>query len=364
MPGNPVISLRQFVILVTLFSLGSAILYVPGVLSIHAKQDAWIAALIGWALGIGIVWIYVALANRYPHLSLVQCSEHVLGPWLGKAAGLLYLFFPFVLAAIVMRDIGDFVTIEMLKFTPIEIIELSFTFILIVGGYYGLETISRIGELMFPMIIFLFLFLVVFVSPQLKIDHAKPVLEHGITPILLSVKTYIGFPFMELSIFLMILPYVKRTSGAKVAQAFIAGTGICGLMLFVITAASILVLGPSLTARETYPSYLLAKKINVGDFLQRIEAFMAGIWFFSIYMKLVLCLLAIALGIAQLCRLKDYRPLLLPLGVIIFVYSLAISPNMAYMVELTGKLWTAFALTFSLLIPLVLLIVGSFRSRN
>ncbi|MCM3271240.1 hypothetical protein [Paenibacillus elgii] len=70
MPGNPVISLRQFVISVTLFSLGSAILYVPGVLSI------------------------------------------------------------------VMRDIGDFVTIEMLKFTPIEIIELSFTFILIVGGYF------------------------------------------------------------------------------------------------------------------------------------------------------------------------------------------------------------------------------------
>ncbi|WP_054973239.1 GerAB/ArcD/ProY family transporter [Paenibacillus sp. A3] len=205
---------------------------------------------------------------------------------------------------------------------------------------------------------FLFLFLVVFVSPQIKIEQAKPLLEHGITPVLMGVKTYIGFPFMELSIFLMILPYVKRTSGTKVAQAFVAGTGIGGLMLFVITAASILVLGPSLTARETYPSYLLAKKINVGDFLQRIEAFMAGIWFFSIYMKLI------ALGIAQLCRLKDYRPLLLPLGVIIFVYSLAISPNMAYMVELTGKLWTAFALTFSLLIPLVLLIAGSFRSRN
>ncbi|MCM3271241.1 GerAB/ArcD/ProY family transporter [Paenibacillus elgii] len=200
-----------------------------------------------------------------------------------------------------------------------------------------------------------------FVSPQLKIDQAKPVLEHGITPTLLSVKTYIGFLFMELSIFLMILPYVKRTSGAKVGQAIIAGTGICGLMLFVITAASILILSPSLTVRETYPSYLLAKKINVGDFLQRMEAFMAGIWFFNIYMKLVLCLLAIALGIAQLCR---YRPLLLPLGVIIFVYSLAILPNMAYMVELTGKLWTAFALTFLLLIPLVLLIVGSFRSRN
>ncbi|RBN39735.1 spore gernimation protein, partial [Priestia megaterium] len=49
------ISAAQFRKLVTLYSIGSTIIVVPAAITADAHQDAWIAALFGVALGIGLV---------------------------------------------------------------------------------------------------------------------------------------------------------------------------------------------------------------------------------------------------------------------------------------------------------------------
>lgn len=51
-------------------------------------------------------------------------------------------------------------------------------------------------------------------------------------------------------------------------------------------------MGAEITARQVYPSYIFAKKINIAHFLERIEAIMAGIWFLTIFFKLTLCFYA------------------------------------------------------------------------
>lgn len=52
---NGKISIRQFTILVILFTVGGSILIVPSGLASEAKQDGWIAGLL--ALGIGLLII-------------------------------------------------------------------------------------------------------------------------------------------------------------------------------------------------------------------------------------------------------------------------------------------------------------------
>ena len=104
------ISLVQLNILVMLFSLGSAILIVPSALSSVAKQDGWISAVIGVALGAGIVQMFVILDRQHPGQSLVETCETVLGRFAGKLVGLLYFMFFFLLATLVLRNIGDFIT--------------------------------------------------------------------------------------------------------------------------------------------------------------------------------------------------------------------------------------------------------------
>jgi spore germination protein KB len=82
----------------------------------------------------------------------------------------------------------------------------------------------------------------------------------------------------------MIFPSVDRPDQAR--KAFLTGGLIGGLIPVVLIVLAVLVFGPELTAKSIYPSYSLAQKINIGNFLQRIEAIMAAMWFISLFFRL------------------------------------------------------------------------------
>jgi spore germination protein KB len=328
-------------------------------LAAKAKQDAWLAAIFGLVVGLLLVWLYKTLGILFPNMTLVEYSEKILGKWIGKAISLLFFTFPFLLGALVLRNIGDFLTTHVMPETPIEAIHLIFLIIVMMGTRYGLETLARSGEILFPWFIVLFLFLVIFISPQIELEKIQPILEEGMKPVLQSTFLFIGFPFLELVNFLMIFPYVNNPKDA--GKAFFRGTLMGGIVLILLTALAILVEGADQTARNLYPSYILSQKINIGDFLQRIEAIVAIMWFISIFFKLTICFYVSTISLAQILKLKEYRMLVFPLGMILFVLSLIVSPNIVYISTLVLNIWTSYASTFGLFIPLLLLGIAAVR---
>ena len=294
-------------------------------------------------------------------MNLAQYSEKILGKWMGKAVSILFLPFPFLLASLVLRNIGDFLTTYIMPETPIQFIHMMMLIVVMMGIRLGIETIARAAEIIFPWFIVLFLMLVIFVSPQIEVQKIQPVLEEGMKPVLHAALLFAAYPFMEFVTFLFIIPHVNRPG--EVGKAFFAGTCMGGAIIVVLTALSILVIGPDHTARDIYPSYVLAQKINIGDFLQRIEAIIAGLWFITIFFKLSISFYAATLSLAQILNLKEYRMLVFPLGMIMVVFSLASSPNIVYNFTVILEVWVFFAGTFGLFLPLFLLGVAAIRKR-
>lgn len=91
---------------------------------------------------------------------------------------------------------------------------------------------------------------------------------------------------------------------------------------------------------------------------------MAIIWFMTIFFKLTVCFYASALSIAQVFRTASYRPLVLPLGMIMVILSLVVYPNIVYFREFASKIWTSYAMVFGLVLPLVLLLASLAASRR
>jgi len=351
---------RQFTVLVFMYTTGSSLLLAPSLLTSSAKQDAWLAAIFGVGVGLLLAYLYQTLGNLYPNMTLVEYSEEILGKWIGKAVSLLFFTFIFFLAAFVLRNIGDFITTQIMPETPIQSIHILFLIVVMMGTRLGIEPLARSAEILFPWFIVLFLLLVIFVSPQMELQKIQPVLEEGVTPVLKASLPFISFPFLELIIFLMILPYVNRSKEA--GKAFLMGTWMGGAVIIILTTLAILILGTDLTTRNLYPSYALAKKINIGDFIQRIEAIVAGMWFISIFFKLTICFYASTLSLAQILKLKEYRILVFPLGLILLALSLVISPNIVYTITVTPNAWAIpSGLTYGLFLPLLLLGVATVR---
>ncbi|MEW9670576.1 endospore germination permease [Ammoniphilus sp. 3BR4] len=359
---NGKITARQFAILVFFFTIGGSVLILPAELAEHNKQDAWITLIFDIGMGMGLILLYNALGSLFPGKNLMEYAEELLGKWLGKAVSLVFVFYFIHSTAVFLRQIGAFMTIEIMQETPIQAVHIFFLAVVIMGVRLGLEPISRVGELLFPWIFFLFALLSLSVANQIETVKIQPILGKGIEPVIMSSFRFLGNPFLQLSIFLMVFPYVNRIAGAK--KSFLTGTFMGGCFLLVITFLCIAVLGASNTSVHFAPAYYLAKKINVGDFFQRVEALMAGIWFVTIFFKVTICFYASCLGLAQIFNLRGYRFLTYPLGIIVVVFSLVLSPNMVHYQTVVFVHWTAYSLTFGLCFPLLLLGIAALRKKK
>ena len=280
---NGKVSPRQFTLLVTLFMIGSSILLLPSAFAAKAGQDAWLAAILGVAIGALLMFLYVSLASLFPNMTLAEYNEEILGKWLGKFVSILFFSYFFLTSALVLRNVGDFLVVYILDVTPIQMVEIILLMVVFVGASYGLETIARSAELLFSLAFLLFFLLFTLISPQSEFTNIQPIYEKGIKPIINGTLPFLGTPVMELVAFLMIFPFVTETKRAK--KAFFTGYLIGGAALIIVTLVTILVIGAPLVARQLFPTYQLAIKINVAEVLERIEAILAILWVITIFLK-------------------------------------------------------------------------------
>lgn len=354
-----VISNSQFAILVILFMVGSSTLIAPPLLVLEAKQDAWISGLLAVGLGLLIASLHGALAFRYPKLNLIEKCERILGKWPGKAVAWMFILYFLLLTAALVRIIGDFITTLIMPETPIQAIEIALMLTVILGVRLGLEVFARTAEVLVPWVLLFYAILVMSLLPEFQLNRMAPVMEEGIRPILYGIYPLLGIPYLDLIIFVMITPYVSRIrkTGANLRTGVIIG----GLILAANGFLTVSVLGAEQTANLYYPLFTLTQKIHLGRFVQRVEVLAGGIFFISLFVKIVICFYATCLGVSRVMGFRDYKPYTYPLGMLIIGLSLHISPNIVYFQQFALKSWTPLCLIFGLVLPLLLLFTARLR---
>ncbi|RBW68718.1 spore gernimation protein [Bacillus taeanensis] len=360
MVENSKISRRQFTILVSLFVIGDTILYVPSNVATESMEDSWISALISLGVGLLLVSLYSVLGSRFPNITLIEMSEKILGSWFGKIVGILLVSYFFLDSGVILWQVGDFIVAQVLPDTPIQFVLVIFLLVVVIAMRLGIEALSHAAEIFFPVVIVLFFILIFLIFPQVELKNLQPLLGEGFKPAIRGSLPLIGY-YLESVILLMIFPCIQQK--IKVGRAYRLGMFIGGSLLFIIIFFSIAVLGADFTNRHIYPSYMLAKKITVGHFLERIEVVMASIWFFTLFIKLSLCFYASLLGTAQLLRLKNYRILTFPFAVLLVIVSLAEVPDSVYFNTFVLSVWWPYTLGYGLVLPLLLLAASKFRKK-
>ncbi|MFF2587110.1 endospore germination permease [Peribacillus butanolivorans] len=353
---------RQLTILVILYTIGDSILVIPSIVASEAKQNGWVSGIFSVAIApLLVVFLYDALRKCYPDLTLVEYSQKILGKWLGIAISLLFISYFFITTATYLREIGDFMTSQIMPDTPIQVIMFLFMSIVLMSARLGLEPLARSAEILFPFVVILLSSLMILLLPEIKFQNLQPVWEGGLKPVIRGSIPFIVFPFMEPVAVLMILPFVSQKD--RIRKSLFVGQLLAGSVLIIITMLAILVLGVDLTAKEIYPSYKLAQKINIANFLTRLEAILAIIWFITIFIRFSLSFYVTVLGLAQTLKLQDYRPLVLPFGMILIVFTLIIAPNTVYYSNFILDIWPFYAMTFGFLLPLLLLTIAKVHKK-
>jgi spore germination protein KB len=341
---------RQFAILVLLFTIGTSIIIAPSMLAAYAKQDGWISALIGLLVGLFVVWCYASIGTYFKDKTLIAVINESFGKYLGFVVALVFSVFALILSSLVLSNIGNFVNTRLLLGTPLDSVEYTFVITVVIGVRLGIETICRSTEFLIPLFAFLFLILTFAVLPQMDVENLLPVFEHDVHDIFKSSYGFISFPFVELMLFLMLTPYVAKQKNIK--KGYLIGATVGGVLLVIITVVSIMSLGGGGTAINTYPAFSIAKKIDVGGVVQRMEVIMAWIWMFSIFSKLSVCLYVSTVCFQQLFRLRDVNCLTLPIALSLIPLSQWLSPSAVDFQTYTTR-WMMYFTYITMCIPLL-----------
>ncbi|WP_141905752.1 endospore germination permease [Lysinibacillus sp. Y5S-8] len=357
------ISSRQFTIISILYSIGTAILIIPSSIASSSKQDAWIAASIGVVLSLLIVKLFLTLANQTPSLNFIEANEKILGRFFGKITAICFLIMTFLSAGELLYFIGIFMKTEVMPETPTLAFALLFSIIIMYAAYLGIETFARSAEILFPLFVLIFIFFVVCITPQITFENIQPILEAKKTSMFYSIVRFMSIFSFPLVVLLMLYPAAVNVQQSA-QKGFYIGTIIGGIFLITLIVLSILVLGPENTASRTFPSYALAQRISIGEFLQRIEIIMAFMWISSIYIRTFMYFYTTVVGLAQILKIKDHRPLIIPMGLIIIALSQIVHPDIVHSTNYNNEIWPIFSFIFTILLPILLLIVAVIRNRK
>lgn len=201
-----IISSRQFTIVTFLYSIGTAILIIPSSITGAAKQDAWVAASIGVVLSLLVIKLFLTLANQTPSLNFIEANEKILGRFFGKITAICFLILTFFSTGELLYFIGIFMKTEVMPETPTLAFALLFSIIIMYAAYLGIETFARSAEILFPLFIFIFIFFVVCITPQITFENIQPLLEATKTSMFYSIARFMSIFSFPLLVLLMLYP--------------------------------------------------------------------------------------------------------------------------------------------------------------
>ncbi len=349
------ISRFQLIMLMVGLIYGTSVIVSP---ARSAGHDAWIASLIGVMEAWLIAWVFCTLANQFKDKTLVEINDLVYGRILGKGISLIFIWYLFHLSALVLTVFNRFFVTEIYVATPKTVILIFIVAVCASTVGRGIEVLARCSVVLVSLCILVIINDAFLAIPTMDIKNLLPILDIPVGKLLWAAHGAAIFPFAETVAFTMIFAFVNDKKGryAPVVTAILIG----GLTLTLPVARNSLVLGPMESVYE-YPTYLAVQMIDIGDILSRLEVVVAVFFIFTVFLKISVLLYGIVLGLAQVLNLHSYRPLIIPIGILMIILALTNVGSSTELYAFANEEFPIYTIPWELGIPLITLIVAKLR---
>ncbi|HWQ74468.1 MAG TPA: endospore germination permease [Syntrophomonas sp.] len=346
----------QFAFMLYLVPFGSALVFLTGSV---ASQNAWISTLIGACFGLYVLYAIFKIHDLYPGQRITQISTEVLG----KIPGTILNWFWFL---------GIFVILITFLFDMIMLMEIIYPFLprvilcplLILPCCYclykGINVLGRLGEITIVIVILVSTLGFILAVPIVDLSKLEP-LRHSWRSIIAGAVYAADWPFDEIIIFALFLPFVANLQKIK-SRAFF-GFLMCASVLTQTDIIIIAVQGAELADLSLFPLYSASRLIGFENF-QRVELLFFFVWLFTGVYTILVYYQGVNFIVQDLFFLKDYRPLILPLGLCIIVFTLYMFPNTVEYTLLGFKYLEVYTFPMNLLYPTIILVAAQYRYKR
>lgn len=355
------ISSRQLILLIFTSRIIIGITSLPVLVAPPANQDVWTSILFAFPIDLFLAGPVYLLSKRFPNQTFYEYSQTILGNT-GRWVGILYVYFFLHCAATCLSQFSEFFTTSVMPETPYLYFVITLTLISAYAVRQGIEVLGRLSELIAPLIMLGIIGIALLLAKDMDLKMLTPVLEKGILPSLFG-GLYVSTLMVEILGFAILLPFLNDPQKTK--RVFIYSIFLITLFGWIIAFSVLTIFGAELAKNLTFPFYSAVRVVNVGDFLERLESVHVATWILGMFIKASLSYYLAVLGLAQLFRLKDYKPLILPMGTLIIPLAIIIGTNIIELRKFTSyKIFTWFSLFFIFIIPSALYLTAIIRKKG
>jgi spore germination protein KB len=251
----------------------------------------------------------------------------------------------------------------MMRATPPYVFHSLILLVAAMTARAGIEVMARMFVLLLCYLIFFTLIVLVLAMPHYQVGNLLPVFPEGLKPVIHGTYMILGFPYGEVVLFSLILPFVRKEKDNPLKKYMFLSLLIHGFLLCISILCTIMALGP-LAGSFKFSLFQLARLINIREIITRIESFTGIALIVGSYMKTTIMLFILKETLSRVLKLKDERIMIFPVTVISLLLTLTMFKTEIEFVESVFVV-LPLVITIVLVLPLLFItFVTFFRGKK
>lgn len=356
--NNDTISVRQYLMLLTVGLLPPLVKLVPGHQTALAGRGAWLAPLAALLPALAAVWLISVVGQSLgPHAGLGEFLCLCLGEKPGRVLCGVYAFWMMGLAVFALRFCAERFTSTLYPDTGPGLFFLTLSLLVWQLGQRGLSATARAGELFFYGVVVMMVVILAMTAGEMRWSNLWPVWRQDIGNVLEASGEVLNATSLTVGALFLFSKTADRRGGGALTLRWTVGWF---LVMTALGAVVLGVFGEDLVGRMQVPFFSLAKEVRVEQAMERLEPIVAAAWVFTdvILLSILLRCAQTALELAVNRALPGVNNALL-LTLLPGAYLVAGS---AYALERVYHQWETLGKTaLFLAVPLVSVGVGKLR---
>ncbi|SHN84935.1 GerAB/ArcD/ProY family transporter [Desulfitobacterium chlororespirans] len=308
----------------TYFVIVSLSLGMPNLIIRDLGQDFWLAILVAMVIETMLGFFLYKMGRAYTNQTIFQYSKKILGRTLGKVMIGIFSLYCISVAITLTQILIEFFASMVMPETPRYVFAIVLLLVSTYACSAGLEVIMRLSEIIAPFVLGSFLFIMLFNIGNMEFDNLRPMFQHSLEEVLRGAM--LPSAWFGICIIMGVL-MAYHNNPKDMYKIKLMGVGLGILTITISMFFAIMVLSVEVGSRQLYSVYILARFVDVGNFIQRMEAFQIVSWTAGSFLILALFHYAGVEGLKHIFSKKSRLFLGISIAVIVFVFAVFINPT-------------------------------------
>ncbi|MEK4669250.1 GerAB/ArcD/ProY family transporter [Niallia sp. FSL R7-0271] len=333
-----------------------------GIMAREVGGDIWISTIFSSIQGIVIMAIVIFAIKRLPNGDMIDQYGQILGKWIGKGvAALVFLFFLGAYGTIMATFVYHLKDYFLPEAHTILFIVAAF----LIGSYaihFGIEVIARMALIGVFSVMALNILLLAGSISEFDIKELQPTFDSGFFSTLWASRHHDADWAMATMMACMILPLVRDS--ATWIRSSTSGLIFSGVIIVMWPILEVGVLSPEVAAQYIVSCMQMARSAEIGLFLHRYEMIMIAFFALSILTQIMMTFLCSSIAVQKIIGLKDYRPVIIPVGLVLSAFSYWMIGSHHRAMGIIEKEWVLVSLSIAIGLPGMLFVLGAIFKKK